>query len=118
MTQQNTELPIFVKWYDLLKKIMLTTDKFPKSTRFTFVDRIQNLCLEGLSDLVEARYSQAKLKHLNDLNLKIENLRVLLRLCHELGHLPHKPYEATSRELGEIGRMLGGWIAQQKSQHG
>jgi four helix bundle protein len=118
MTTKITELPIFVKWYDLLKKIMLITDKFSKHTRFTFVDRIQTLCLVGLEELIAARYSRAKLPHLQDFNLKLENLRVLLRLCHELGYLPHRHYETLAKELSEIGRMLGGWVNQQKNQDG
>ena len=42
--------------------------------------------------------------------IRLVRLRILLRLSHELGHLPHRAYERAARELNESGRMLGGWL--------
>ncbi len=38
----------------------------------------------------------------------VDALRITLRLSTRLGLLSHKGYEALSRDLDEIGRMLGG----------
>lgn len=56
----DKDLPIFVKWLDFLKWLLLTTDKFPKKSRFTFSDRINNLALNIVEDLVEARYTKQR----------------------------------------------------------
>jgi len=99
----------FVKW------LLLTTEKFPKSIRFTFTDRIHNLALSGVEELVEARYSKDRTESLQKFNLKLEKLRVLLRICYECRYLPHKSYQHSMIALNEIGKMAGGWIKQQKA---
>lgn len=67
-----------------------------------------------MEDLVEARYSRRKVEILKRINLKLERLRVLLRISHELEYLPHRSYEFAMRSLDEVGRMVGGWIKQQE----
>lgn len=51
---------------------------------------------------------------LTEVNLELESLRMLCRLAHELGMLPHKSQEYAAREMIEIGRMVGGWLKQQQ----
>ena len=110
----NEELPLFVRWTEFLKWLLPATDKFPKRVRFTFSNRIGNLALDVVEELVEARYSRRKAEHLKAVNLKIERLRVLLRICHDLQFLPNQSYEFAMRSLDECGRMVGGWIKQQE----
>ena len=115
---KHDDLPVFVKWTEFLKWLLPTTEKFPKRVRFTFSNRIDNLALEVVEDLVEARYahSRRKVDKLVAVNLKLERLRVLLRLCHELRYLSHKGYALSARSLNEVGRMVGGWIKEQKQR--
>jgi hypothetical protein len=103
------DLPIFVRWLDFLTWLLPTTEKFPHKVRFTFANRIDTLALDIVEDLVEARYSRNKRPPLMRANLRLEKLRVLLRLCHTLGYLPHARYEHAMRAINEVGRMLGGW---------
>jgi len=44
------------------------------------------------------------------MNLRLEQLRVLLRLCHDRRLLTPEGYEYGARMLLEAGRMVGGWI--------
>ena len=110
----DEDLPVFVRWMDVMKWLLPTTEKFPKRVRFTFSNRIDNLALDVVEDLVEARYARRKTDRLRAVNLKLERLRVLLRLCHETQLLPHKSYEFAMRSIDEVGRMVGGWIRQQE----
>ena len=107
------ELPIISRWLQFLEWLLPITEKFPKRVRFTFADRINNLALDIAEELVEARYSRQKRPLLQKINLRLEKLRILLRLCHRLQYLPHAGYEHAMRQLNEIGQMLGGWIKQQ-----
>jgi hypothetical protein len=104
------DLVLFVKWMDFLTWLFAATEKFPKKTRFVLVNRIDNLALDVVEDLVEARYTRDRLPILRRTNLKLEKLRVLLRISHDQGHLPHRGYEHSARALDEAGRMIGGWI--------
>lgn len=110
------DLPVFVKWTAFLGWLLPTTEKFPKRVRFTFANRIDNLALDVVEDLVEARYSRRKAERLKAVNLKLERLRVLLRLCHDAQILPHQRYVFAARSLDEVGRMVGGWIRQQEGR--
>lgn len=87
------DLPIFVKWTDFLKWLLHTTDKFPKKVRFTFSDRINNLALSVVEELVEARYSGNKRLILKNANLRLEKLRILLRISYESRFLSKEAYK-------------------------
>jgi hypothetical protein len=108
--------PIFTAWMQFLEWLLPTTEKFPKRVRFTFADRINNLALDIAEDLVEARYTRDKQSILRRINLRLEKLRVLLRLCHRLQYLPHAGYEHAAKSVNGVGRMLGGWIRDQQQR--
>jgi len=103
------EPPIFVLWYEFTKWLLNRTEKFPKHIRFTFSQRIENLALDITQDLTVARYASRKADLLRAINLKLDQLRILLRLSHDLEYLDHKGYEYASKQIDETGRMLGGW---------
>ena len=111
--ESKRELPLFVHWVDFLGWLLPATEKFPKKVRFTFSTRIDNLALDLLEDVVEARYTREKGAILRRANLRLEKLRVLVRICHTQRYLPTAGYEHASRRIDEAGRMLGGWIRQQ-----
>jgi len=114
--RKDDDLPIFVKWTEFLAWLLPTTEKFPHKVRFTFANRIDNLALDLVEDFVEARYTRDKRAILTRANLRLEKLRVLLRLCHDLRYLPHVSHEHAMRALNEVGKMLGGWWKQQEER--
>ena len=113
---QPEEPVILTRWLQFLQWLLPATEKFPKRVRFTFADRIDNLALDLAEDLIEARYSRDKQATLQRINLRLEKLRVLLRLCHRLRHLPHPGYQHAARAVNDVGRMLGGWIKEQQAK--
>ena len=112
----NDDLPVFAQWVEFLAWLLPTTEKFPHKIRFTFTSRIDNLALDVVEDLVEARYARDKQIPLRRANLRLEKLRVLLRVCHQLTYLPHAKYEHAMRAINEVGAMLGGWRKQQATR--
>ena len=106
------ELPLLVHWERTLGDLLDRTQKFPKSVRFTFTTRIDNLALDMMERLVEARYTTGhdKRKLLRDADSALTRLRILLRLCRDRRHLDRGGFEHAMRNLDEAGRMLGGWI--------
>ncbi|MGK5095045.1 diversity-generating retroelement protein Avd [Deltaproteobacteria bacterium TL4] len=112
----NQDLPLFVHWMEFLKWLFPTTAKLPKSIRFTFTQRIENLALDIELELVEARYGRDKVPLLKQINLNLEQLRVLWRLCFELEYVSQKQYEYAVRQVDEAGRMAGGWKKQQEAR--
>ena len=58
--KKGDELPIFVAWMDFVKWLFPVTEKLPRRVRFSLADRMNNLCLDVVEDLVEARYARKK----------------------------------------------------------
>jgi hypothetical protein len=111
---KHEELPIFELWSKFLGWLLTVTEKFPRRARFTFASRLDNLGLDVLETLVEAAYSKNKVELLRRVNLDIEKMRVLIRVCHEQKYVSTAAYEHAIRELYEAGRMIGGWIKERQ----
>ena len=108
------EVPVlFTHWEATIDDLLDRTLKFPKAVRFTFSTRTDNLALDILERIVEARYAPAGVKReaLRHADLSLAKLRVLLRLAHKRGYLGPKGYRHTAERLDEAGRMIGGWLA-------
>lgn len=114
--QKRDELPIIVKWMEFLEWLLPTTAKFPRKAQLTFSQRIENLALDVGEELIVARFTPDKHELLKAINLKLDRLRMLLRLSHTLKYLPHNGYEHASRSINEFGQMLGGWIREQEEK--
>ena len=112
MPVPTDELPLLLHWERTLGDLLDRTQKFPKSVRFTFSTRIDNLALDVMERLVEARYASGhdKRKLLRGADSALTRLRILLRLCRDRRHLDRGGFEHAMRNLDEAGRMLGGWI--------
>ena len=94
------------------------TADFPKSQRFTFGQRVDNLSLDCLQQVVRAIYSTGNQRHayLSELNLKLEELRVLWRLIQQRGWITQRQLLYVGGVLDELGRMAGGWMKSQQKK--
>ena len=109
------KLQVFVKWVEFLQWLLNTTEKFPKKVRFTFTTRIDNLALDILEDIIECRYHRvAREEGFKRINIRLEKLRVLLRICHEERYLSNKQYKYSAVHINEVGKMIGGWLGEER----
>ena len=95
--------------HDLLSWLIPQLDKFPRNRRFTLGERLESGMLEVLEQLVSAAYSRNKDEPLKAANLKLEIVRHLWRLAHELQAIPTRQYEHGASLMLNLGRQLGGW---------
>ena len=86
----------------------------PKKIRFSLSNRIADLALNIIEGIIEARYSKEKGEILHKIDLNMEKLQVILRICHDLKYLDHKGYELASKKIHEAGKMVGGWRKYQE----
>lgn len=104
------ELRVLSLWEDFLAWFLHHTARWPKSVRFTLTQRLQNLSLEVLEDLVEARYQRrGRLARLTSANLRLEQIRYLCRIARTLRVQDGKGFETAMHHVDEAGRMLYGW---------
>lgn len=105
-----TQSPIFVKHYDLMAWLIPCTLAFPKSQRGVLARQVQTELFRIYEALVEAGSSQSPLPSLSLADQALVRLRTYLRLCHDLKLLSTGQYEHVSRLVGEVGKLLGGWL--------
>lgn len=110
------QYPIVEKWNEIMDWLMTTVEKFPKNTRFSLSSRMLNIALDVAEKLVEAIYTKSRVHILVQVNVYIEKLRMLNRVCIRRNLLSIKQYEHISSELQIFGNMLGGWIKSEMKQ--
>ena len=96
--------------------ILERTARFPKAHRFTLGERLSLNALEILELITEALYTRSKLTLLSKADRRLTRLRILLRLAMDTTCLSVRQHEFITKELDEVGRMLGGWIRQQRKR--
>jgi len=102
---------IITKAYDFLLYLIPQLSKYPRNQKFILADRIQILSMDILDSFLEAYYTSGprKMEILVNTNVKLEKLRYLIRLSHDLQLINTHRYEVISSKINEIGKMLGGW---------
>ena len=107
--------PIYTATVQLVDWTLGRTADIPKSQRFTFGQRVDNLTLDALMLIVEAIYSKgdARRQRLSALNLTLEKLRVLWRLVQVRGWISQQQLLHVNGLLDEIQsrRQFGGAAA-------
>ncbi|MBU6214759.1 diversity-generating retroelement protein Avd [Patescibacteria group bacterium] len=114
----ETDMPIFKKTYDLYKSFHQLRDSVPKQDRYTLWQRCENLLLEVFEGIMLASQmpKSDKVPVLERTSLKLNFLRVFIRLTKDVKAIDNKKYLAIEASLDEIGRMLGGWIRSSKER--
>ena len=101
--------------HEILRWLIPQLDKFPRARRFTLGDRLESVLLDVLELLVEAAYSRTKQPVLRRANLRLEVVRHLWRLAHELQVVSTRRYEHGARLMDELGRQVGGWLRSRRA---
>jgi len=92
-------------WHNFLIKI-------PRHTRHTLGERIDNLFVEIIILANRGKYAKQtkKLEILKQISSEFDILKYLMTLLWEVKAIDHKKYARISKQLGSIGRMIGGWL--------
>lgn len=117
------------KFIQFAKQMNLYLNHFPKHEKYGLAQEIRRKAYECYGLIIEAQKRYHKKTTLTSLDIAHEQLRMLLRLAFELGYFGFKEgaqlqqgalgtaehrYLAISRMVDELGRMIGGWIANEK----
>lgn len=111
------DIPIFKKAYSLYKDFYSIRSSVSKQDRYTIYLRCENTILDVIETILKAgRESKIeKLPTLEHGSLKLNLLRVLIRLLKDVKAINIKKYSSLEESIDEIGRMLGGWIRSSKN---
>jgi hypothetical protein len=78
-------------------------------------ERIERSLYDLLETLIQAKYTRERTLLLEQANLKLEILRFQVRLAKDLQCLRTNSYEFASKQIDEIGKLVGGWRRPRKS---
>lgn len=108
----SDDLPILQKIYDLYKVFYQYSVHLPKKDRFSIGTRCENQILDLIEQTIKASKARREDKQaiLYDISLKLDTLKIFVRLMKEVRAIDLKKYTFLQGYINEIGKMLGGWI--------
>mgnify|MGYP001581230764 CR=1 FL=1 len=114
----NLDIPIFKKSYDLYKDFYTLRLSVPKQDRYTLWQKCESILIEVLEGILFAsqQSKSEKLPTLEKTSVKLNFLRVCIRLMRDIKAINTKKYITIEANLDEIGKMLGGWIKSTKER--
>lgn len=107
---ERFEPRLAVVLYDLSVWFFGRTNRFPKNYRVTLGDRVDGVLLDMLTIVQRLPYVEDRRLALNELNMELNVLRVLVRLCVDLKCLEVRQYEYAAEQMEDIGKQVGGWL--------
>lgn len=126
----HNEAQLDRKFLELSKLMNIYLNHFPSHEKYGLALTIRQKAYEMYGYMVEAQKRYHKKTALSNLDICHEQLRMYVRLAHEMGYLGFKNgkredqstetaehrYLAITRLVDEMGRMIGGWIVSQMPQ--
>lgn len=133
MTNIHSEAMLDRRYMEMIKLLNIYLNHFPRHEKFALANRIRNTAYELYEHIIEAQKRYHKKTALTSLDIAHEQLRMQIRLAHELGYfrfsdgkesqrspddLSIKRLSAISDKVDELGRMIGGWIRHEQQTKG
>lgn len=127
----HSEAQLNYKFIQFAKLMNIYLNHFPKHEKYGLALEIRRAAYDVYGLIVEGQKRYHKKTTLANLDIRHEQLRMLINLAHELGYYAfkdgqkqdQKPEElaahrhlAISRLVDELGRMIGAWIVVQRKQ--
>ena len=120
----DKEAMLVRKFIEFSKLMNVYLNHFPRHERYALSNRIRNSAYDVYGLIVECQKRYHKKTSLTQLDIAHEQLRMQLYLAYELGYFQYsdgradnkaaeveaKRWQAISKLVDELGRMIGGWI--------
>lgn len=127
----NPEASILRKCADLIALMNVHLNHFPRHEKYALQQEIRNAAYEVYGLLIECQKKYHNKTSLSRLDIRHEQLRMLINLAFELGYYSYhdgkrnrteqeslRRYTALSVLVNELGAMIGGWIRSVKTANG
>ncbi len=117
------------KFMEMMKLLNVYVNHFPAHEKYALSSQIRKTAYELYDFITEGQKRYYKKTTLTNLDINHEKLRMQIYLAYELGYfnfkdgrksekkVEEKRYSAISRQVDELGKMIGGWIKKIKEQN-
>ena len=108
---QYSHLPIFIKTYEFIKYIYIVIQQFRKEYKYTLGAEIQELIWQILDEVIKTNSlpDSQKREGILKISYLFDKFKVRFRFAYELGLITDHKFGVAQKEIGEIGKMIGGW---------
>jgi hypothetical protein len=124
----HSEAKLNRKFVEFAKLMNVYLNHFPKHEKYGLALQIRTCAYDLYALIVEAQKRYHKKTTLTQLDVKHEQLRMMVNLAHDLGYFAFrsgevaedadrcaaKRFMAMSRMVDELGRMIGGWMRSER----
>lgn len=122
----NSEPQLVMKFIDFMKLLNIYLNHFPRHEKYGLAQEIRRAAYDVFGMIVEGQKRYHKKTTLVNLDIRHEQMRMLILLANELGYFECKNgeqskessprrYLVISRLVDELGRMIGGWIKSERA---
>lgn len=122
----NSEPQLVMKFIDFMKLLNIYLNHFPRHEKYGLAQEIRRTAYDVFGMIVEGQKRYHKKTTLVNLDIRHEQMRMLILLANELGYFDCKNgeqskessprrYLVISRLVDELGRMIGGWIKSERA---
>lgn len=106
----NEKLLVLRKLEEWIFSVQPSLRKFPKTERFTLVNRIENTTYECIDAVISANLDKARRpQFIFQARVGMGRLQFLIRVARNNNFISMSHYELYSEKISEIGKMLTGW---------
>jgi hypothetical protein len=125
----HSEAGLDKKFIEFAKLMNVYLNHFPKHERHGLALEIRRAAYDMYGMIVECQKRYHKKTTLTGLDIRHEQLRMLVRLASELGYFAYRDgannsdkgrgehrYLVLSALIDELGRMIGGWIVADRDK--
>ena len=125
----HSEAELHRKFVEMAKLLNVYLNHFPKHEKYGLALEIRRAAYDVYGYIVEAQKRYHKKTALTNLDVRHEQLRMMTHLAHELGYFEFRGGERSeqrparlaahrflslSRQVDELGRMIGGWLRAER----
>jgi len=104
-----TELPIYRTSYDLLKLVNMRIKTFPRDFKFTLGTQLRNECTDLILNIYRANSTRDKVPHIEQIQEKIQVIKLILRLSRDMNFLSTKSFSEISELIHSVSKQSHGW---------
>ena len=103
------ELHVFKDVYNLVQKVFLYTQEFPRDYKFTLGQDMKRDSIQLVRSIYRANKAKEKIVYLETFLDDFELLKLEIRLCVDMKILTIKKQAELSALMDSIGKQIVGW---------
>ena len=108
---QYLHLPIYIKTYEFIKYIYKIIQQFRKEYKHSLGSEIQQIAWQILDEIIKTNSlpDNQKKESIKKISCLFDRFKIRFRFAYELKLMTSHKFGVAQKEIGEIGKMIGGW---------